>query len=162
MRAFVKMSVLTMVLGLAAALSAPVQAQTGGMTHKMPRAEGRGQMGHGPGMEHAQEVMAQLNLTEAQKQQIHQLMSESQAKHKDVMQQMMKLHEQLRDQVFADDGPNEADAKATARQISDLQQDMMQSQIDLHARISKVLDPAQRKKMREMPMGGMMRMMGGN
>ena len=70
----------------------------------------------------------------------------------------MKLHEQLRDQIFADAGPA-GDTAAITKQIDDLQGSILQAQIELHEQVSKILDPAQRKKMREMPMP-MMGMMG--
>lgn len=150
-----RLGVVTAILAMGLATAAAAQPPGGAMRHPMPG----GQMGHGPGMgsmeEHARQVMEQLNLTDAQKQQVHQLMTGFMSKNHETMAQMEKLHQQLRDQVFADSGPT-GDTSAIAKQINDLQAGMLQSQIELHEQISKILDPAQRKKMREMPMPGMM------
>jgi Spy/CpxP family protein refolding chaperone len=151
-----------LVSGLAVATA---QAQAGGSMQPPPQGghTGHGQAGTKPGEGMKRmNPMAELNLTEAQTDQIHKLMAESQAKQQDVREKMQKLHEQLRDQVFADNGPADQEAKATAKEIRDLQADMMEQQIDLHEKIAEVLDPAQRKKMREMPMEAMMGMMMGH
>ncbi len=149
-----RLGLATGILAIAVAVAAWAQPPTGGGVHS-----GQG-MGHGrgmgPGQDHVEQMMTQLNLTDAQKQQVRQLMSANREKSQGVMQQMMTLHQQLRDQIFADSGPG--DTSALQAQIKDLIANMMQSQIELHEQISKILTPEQRKKMREMPMPGMMGM----
>jgi Spy/CpxP family protein refolding chaperone len=109
-------------------------------------------------MGHAMDVMAKLKLTDQQKQQVHELMMANQSAREETMVQMRKLHEQLRDQLFADAGPS-GDTAGTVRQINEVHEKMLQSQVELHEQVSKVLDPEQRKMMRSMPMPGMMGMM---
>lgn len=153
MRAVVRSTVLVaiLVVALAAVVAAQHPPAGAGSKHPMPS----GQMGRGMGPGHAMDALASLNLTAEQKQQVQQLMTDTQAKNHDIMTQMRKLHEQLRDAIFADNGPA-TDIDATAKEINELQGRMLQSQIDLHTQIAKILDPEQRKKMRAMPMPGMM------
>jgi periplasmic protein CpxP/Spy len=143
-----------------AAMAAAAWAQPpagGGTGHPMP---GQGQMGHGPGQGMGpMAALAKLNLTDEQMQQVHKLMAEAQSKSQATMDEMRKLHEQLKDQVFADSGPSD-EAKATAQKISELQATMIQSHVEMAGQVSAILTPEQRKKLREMPMGEMMGMMG--
>lgn len=151
---FTKSTVLGIVAALGIAVGAFAQGQPGGMPHRM-----EGQKPRMGAMGHPMEVMSKLKLTDQQKQQVHELMAANQSERQETMEQMRKLHEQLRDQIFADAGPS-ADAEGTARQINEIHEKMMRSQIELHEQIAKILDPEQRKTMRSMPMPGMMGMMG--
>jgi Spy/CpxP family protein refolding chaperone len=129
----------------------------------MPRGHGQmGPGGQGMGPMHGQgpmAVMARLNLTDEQKQQIHKLMADEQQKQQGAADQMRKLHDQLRDQVFGENGPT-GDAKATAQDINRLQGEMMQAHVEMAQQISTILTAAQRKQVRDMPMGELMGMGG--
>jgi Spy/CpxP family protein refolding chaperone len=148
---------------LAVAVVAWAQAPAGGgMQHpmqpgQMGQGQGRGMMG--PMQGGPMGMLAQLNLTDQQKQQIHTLMMDAQPQQQADMQQMQKLHEQLKAQVFADAGPS-GDAKGTAQEISTLQAKMMHAHIAIAEKIAAILTPDQRKQVRDMPMDGMMEMMG--
>jgi Spy/CpxP family protein refolding chaperone len=94
-------------------------------------------------------------------QQVHKLMADAQSKQQPEMEQMQKLHEQLRDQVFGDNGPT-GNASATLQQIRDVQGRMMQAHLEMAEKLSGILNADQRKQLREMPMGDLMGMMDGH
>ena len=151
------------VIGLAVAVSA--QRPAAEMRHAAQGNQAMGQMGHGAGqMAHGRGMgpMAQLNLTDEQKQQVQQLMADAQTRHQGVAEQMRKLHDQLKAQIFADGGPG-GGVQATVQQIAELQASMIRAHVEMQEQVSKLLTPEQRKKMREMPGSGMMgmRSMGG-
>ncbi len=156
-----RVTLLFCVLVLAAAVAAWAQAPAGGGMKHPPA--GAGQMGHGPGqggpMGGPMGMLAKLNLTQEQKDQVHKLMADTQAQQQADRQQMQKLHEQLRDQIFADGGPS-ANAGATAQDIGALQAKMIQAHVAMAEKISAILTAEQRKQLREMPMGDMRGMMG--
>jgi Spy/CpxP family protein refolding chaperone len=148
------------VLAASVVLVAAVSAQQPPPSH-MPHGQGqagggRGMgPGHGPGGPMA--LFARLNLTDDQKQQVHKLMAGEQQKQQGVMEQMRKLHDQLRDQIFGENGPT-GDAKATAQEINRLQGEMMQAHVDMAQQVSAILTAEQRKQIRDMPMGELMGM----
>jgi Spy/CpxP family protein refolding chaperone len=145
---------------LATALVAWAQAG-GGMQHPAGRGTGRGMgQGMGPMGQGPMGMLARVNLTAQQKQEVQKLMTDAQPQMQADMQQMQKLHEQLKAQVFADGGPT-GDPNATVQEISALQAKMMQAHVALAQKISGLLTPEQRKQVRDMPMEGMMMGMGG-
>jgi Spy/CpxP family protein refolding chaperone len=164
MKTAARMVALFAVVAFAAVASAQAPA-TGGTPHQMPPSQmgqGHGQ-GQGMGPMHGQGgpmgALAQLNLTDQQKQDIHKLMADAQPQMQADMQEMQKLHQQLKNEVFGANGPT-GNENATAQQVSALQAKMIQNHIALADKLSGILTADQRKQMREMPMDDMMGMMG--
>jgi Spy/CpxP family protein refolding chaperone len=145
---------------MAAAAWAQQAPPAGTMKHPMPQGQMRHGGQQGMGMVHGQMgVFTKLNLTPEQAEQVHKLMADAQAQQQPDMEQMHRLHEQLRDQVFAEAGPG-GGAGATAQEINALQGKMMQAHVAMAEKVSAILTPDQRKRIREMPMEEMMGMAG--
>ncbi len=152
---------------VAMAVTVWAQAPTSGGTKHPTTTAGQGQgqgTGHGMGSMSGGGPMAalgKLNLSDDQMQQVHKLMADSQPQQHADMEEMRKLHEQLRDQVFADNGPT-GNATATLQQIGAIQGRMMQAHLAMAEKLSGILNADQRKQLREMPMGDLMGMMDGH
>jgi Spy/CpxP family protein refolding chaperone len=156
-----------MLAAVAMAVTVWAQAPASGGTKHPTTTAGQGQ-GHGTGQGMASmhsggpmAALGKLNLSEDQMQQVHKLMADAQSKQQPEMEQMQKLHEQLRDQVFGDNGPT-GNASATLQQIRDVQGRMMQAHLEMAEKLSGILNADQRKQLREMPMGDLMGMMDGH
>ncbi len=118
--------------------------------------------GGGPG---GRMMLGRLNLTDQQRSQIQTLQQQQRASHQALMQKMGDLQKQLRDAVFADNGPNEAQIANLQQQIAQLEPQLQQARLQMQEGISRILTPDQRKQLREMAppgrggrgMGGQMR-----
>ncbi len=96
-----------------------------------------------------------LNLTDDQKTKIQSLVQAQRQAHQGQAQQMRDLQQQLKNAVFADNGP--ADTASIQQQITALQGQLEADRVNLEKQIAGVLTPDQRKQVRDMPgpfMGG--------
>lgn len=152
------------VVVLATGVGVFAQAPAGGGTpHAMRPGQGQGQgTGRGMGQMHGAGPMAglaALNLSDQQKQDIHKLMMDAQPQMQASMEQMDALHDRLKAEVFADNGPT-GNTSAIAQEANALQAKMIQTHIALAEKFSAILTPEQRKQVRDMPMDALMGMMG--
>jgi Spy/CpxP family protein refolding chaperone len=113
----------------------------------------------GPGGPGPMAILQRLNLTDEQRTKIQSLLQQQRQSHQGEMQkQMMDLQQQLKNAIFADDGPAD-DTSAVQQHIASLQAQMEADRINLEKRIAAILTPDQRKQVRSMPGAGLL--MGG-
>jgi Spy/CpxP family protein refolding chaperone len=112
-----------------------------GPPQRRTMAQGRG----GPG---PMGMLQQLNLTDDQRTRIQSLLEQQRQAHQGTMQKMRDLQQQLKNAIFADNGP--ADTAALQQQISTLQGQLEADRIGLEKQIAAVLTPDQRKQVRDM------------
>ncbi len=115
---------------------------------------GMGPGGLGPMM------LGRLNLTDQQRSQIQALQQQHRTEHQQLMQKMADLQRELRDAIFADNGPDEARASQAQQQIAQLEPQMQQARVQMEVAVAKILTPEQRKQAREMQPGPGGRRMG--
>jgi len=114
--------------------------------HRPGQMMGRG----GPGGPGQAGVMQHLNLTDDQRTKIQSLMEEQRQSHQGEMQKkMMDLQQQLKNAIFADNGP--ADTGGVQAQIATLQAQLEADRINLQKQVAAILTPDQRKQVRDMP-----------
>ncbi len=106
--------------------------------------------GQGPGMggPAAQVPAGRPQLTDEQRTKIDALMKEQRDRTHAARDQVQKLQEQLRTELFADK-PDEAKIKQLRGDLVKVQQEMLTARIDHQAKFSQILTPEQRKQMRE-------------
>jgi Spy/CpxP family protein refolding chaperone len=105
-------------------------------------AQPEGRMGgHGHGFEFM-EIMHQLNLTDAQKQQAHAIMESSWASSKPVMEQLHSIHEQLATQ-FLTPGTTAAQLQPLVRQEEQLRDQLDSKRLNVGLQMRALLTPDQ-------------------
>ncbi len=116
------------------------QNQTG-----RPMMQGRGGMmqGFGPMM------LGRLNLTDQQRSQVQALQQQHRAANQELMQKMADLQRQLRDAIFADNGPDETRANQLQQQIAQLDPQLREARLQMEVAVAKILTPEQRKQVRD-------------
>ncbi len=130
--------------GIVFAQTAPPPLQ---QRHAQMRQHAPGMPGGGP--------FQHLNLTDDQKTKIQSLVQAQRQAHQSEAQQMRDLQQQLKNAVFADNGPG--DTSAIQQQIATLQAQLEGDRVNLEKQIAAILTPDQRKQVRDMPgpfMGG--------
>lgn len=105
----------------------------------MMQGRGMGPMQGGP--------FAKLNLTDQQREQMQQLMQAERESNKELFGKMPELQRQLHEAIFLNNG----DVNALARQINDLQAQMLQARIAHQKKVADILTPEQREQMAKMP-----------
>lgn len=97
-------------------------------------------------------MLRQLNLTDAQKDQIKTLVSEARTATDDAAGEQARkvadLHRDLRAAIFADN-PDPARIEQLRTALADAQSAALAARIDLETKIAQVLTPEQRKQARE-------------
>jgi protein CpxP len=112
---------------------------------------GRGQRGR-PGREFGPfPLLRELNLTDAQRQQIQALVQESR-KDDGAMKKIGDLHRDLNAAIFAD-VPDTAKIEQLKAAIAEAESAGLAERIDLQVKIAQILTPEQRQKARELPPG---------
>jgi Spy/CpxP family protein refolding chaperone len=97
--------------------------------------------GHGHGFEFM-EIMHQLNLTDAQKQQAHSIMESAWASSKPLMDQMHSIHEQLTAQ-FLTAGTTAAQLAPLVRQEEQLRAQLDSKRLNVGLQVRNLLTPDQ-------------------
>jgi Spy/CpxP family protein refolding chaperone len=97
--------------------------------------------GHGHGFEFM-EIMHQLNLTDAQKQQAHAIMESAWASSKPIMDQMRSIHEQLTAQ-FLTAGTTAAQLAPLVRQEEQLRTQLDSKRLSVGLQVRNLLTPDQ-------------------
>jgi Spy/CpxP family protein refolding chaperone len=90
------------------------------------------------------------DLTDAQRQQIRQLMEEQRDAGDRPMRQVGDLERQLHAELFAD-APDAGKIEALKTQIASAHAAALESRIELQTKIAQILTPEQRKQLRENP-----------
>ena len=112
---------------------------------------GRPQRGGGPGREFGPgPLLRQLDLTEAQRQQVQALVQERRAD--DGARKLGDLHHDLNTAVFADT-PDTTKIEQLKASILEAEAAALAERIDLQLKIAQILTPEQRQKARELPPG---------
>ena len=93
--------------------------------------------------------LQQLNLTDDQHTKIQSLMQQQRQAHQGEMQKMRDLEQQLKNAIFADNGP--ADTAALQQQIQALQSQLEADRVNVEKQIAALLTADQRKQVRDMP-----------
>jgi Spy/CpxP family protein refolding chaperone len=94
--------------------------------------------------------LEKLNLTDEQRQQLHELMQAEREASKDTGGKMPELQRQLHEAIFLGKG----DVNAIAEQINELQAKMLAARIAHQQKVSAILSPEQRQEMAKMrPIG---------
>ena len=105
-------------------------------------AQPEGRMGgHGHGFEFM-EIMHQLNLTDAQKQQAHSIMESAWASSKPIMDQMHSVHQQLATQ-FLTPGTTAAQLEPLVRQEEQLRAQLDSKHLNVALQVRNLLTPDQ-------------------
>ena len=126
-------------LTLAAAVAIPVIAQ--------PPQAGRGP-GRGAGPGWALPMLRELNLTDAQREQIRTLTEQRRANGEDPRRKVADLDRQLQAAIFAD-APDQQKIEDLKHAIAAAPADELTARVELQSRIAQVLTPEQRTKARE-------------
>jgi Spy/CpxP family protein refolding chaperone len=103
----------------------------------------------GPGGPGPGGAMQHLNLTDDQRTKVQSLMEQQRQSHQGEMQKIMDLQQQLKNMIFAHNGP--ADTDAMQQQIATLQAQLEADRINLQKQVAAILTPDQRKQVRDMP-----------
>ena len=103
-------------------------------------------------------MMQQLNLTADQRNQIQAIMQKHRDSTQADSQKMRDLQQQLKNAIFADNGPT--DTTELQGQIAALEAQLESGRIGLEKQIAAILTPDQRKQVRDMPGPGFGPMMG--
>jgi Spy/CpxP family protein refolding chaperone len=90
------------------------------------------------------------DLTDAQRQQIRQLMEERRDGADNPMRQVADLERQLHAELFAD-APDTGKIEALKSQMASAHASALEARIDLQTKIAQILTPEQRKQLRENP-----------
>jgi protein CpxP len=132
--------------GLFFALPASAQNSMSSMSSMPPGHDGMGHMGHmghmGMGHDSGSPFMMLLksaNLTEAQKQQVHEIMKSEHAQMKSVHQQFEAIHEQLADRLLSPGKVTAADIAPLEQKAYRLQQQIDQGMVDTALSIRNIL-----------------------
>jgi Spy/CpxP family protein refolding chaperone len=113
--------------------------------------QGRGARGLGPGRGPGPlPMLQQLDLTAAQKEQIHAIVGERTGQ--DARQTLGKLHQDLTAAVMADT-PDASKIEQLKASINEAEATALNERVDLQLRIAQILTPEQRQKARELPGG---------
>ncbi len=125
---------------IVAALSLPLLAQT------PPPQQQPGQQGwRGP---HGQSMMARLNLTQDQRDQLKKLREQNRAATKDEVTKLSDLRHQLEDQLLSDN-PDQGQIKSLTDQIGQLQQQLFAQRIQQRQQELAIFTPEQRQQLRQ-------------
>jgi Spy/CpxP family protein refolding chaperone len=103
----------------------------------------------GPGGPGPMGLMRQLNLTDDQRTRIQSITQQHQQSHQADMQKMSDLEQQLKNAIFADNGPS--DTTALQQQVQALRAQFETDRVNVEKQIAAVLTPDQRKQVRDMP-----------
>ena len=116
-------------------------------------AQGPGrQRGGGPGREFGPlPLLRQLDLTDAQRQQIQALVQERRPD-ESAMKKLGDLHHDLNAAIFAD-APDTAKIEQLKASISEAETAALAERVDLQLKIAQILTPEQRAKARDLPPG---------
>ena len=136
--------------GLLAATTVSAQPPAGGTMRQRgggPPAQMQGQRA----MRQARPAgpMAQLNLTQEQRQQMRELANADREANKAAFAKMPELQRQLREAIFLGKG----DVNGIAHQITELQAQMLQARISHQQKVAAILTDEQRAQMAKMPAG---------
>ena len=122
-----------------------------GMGHGMMGGADMGMMGQsmmmGPGGMGRMGAIWSLDLTEEQASRVDKIRDDLFRKHRGVMSQMWEAQDKMRDQYGADNRDAAAIGKAYA-QISDLQRQMLEAQVQAEKQMEEVLTKEQREQLR--------------
>ena len=107
---------------------------------------GRGPHGHGDMLEH---MARELNLTDAQKQQVKGVMEATESSAQGIHAKMEEIHKQI-EAATANGQFDETQVRTLANQQAQIQADMMVEHLRAKSKIFAVLTPEQRTKAEEM------------
>jgi Spy/CpxP family protein refolding chaperone len=109
----------------------------------------RGHHGHGPDGEMHWRALEQLDLTDDQREQIHQLLTDHRNAMKEPREQMRARHEALQDLLRSDTVDEDA-IRGAVMAGAEAHADIAVAQARLHQQIQAVLTPEQREKAEQM------------
>ncbi|HEV7475369.1 MAG TPA: Spy/CpxP family protein refolding chaperone [Pyrinomonadaceae bacterium] len=133
------------VAGIAAlVISATVLAIGHGFQER--REHGGGPGGHGDMLEH---MARELNLTDAQKEQVKTIFASAESSGKDIHAKLEEIHKQL-DAATANGQFDEAQVRTLANQQAQLEADMMVEHLRAKSKVFAILTAEQRVKAEEM------------
>ena len=145
------------VTAVALALAAIAATGTFAFAQNSPPPQ-RPMMGQGRGGPGPMGMLQHLNLADDQRTKIQSLMEQHRQATQDTAQKERDLQQQLKNAIFADNGPT--DTTELQGQIAALEAQLESGRIGLEKQIAAILTPDQRKQVRDMPGPGFGPMMG--